>query len=74
MRSQAFFSKFDAFLVQPFLMSSKHLQCPFGVQGNLHDEARRAEFTDGMGWDGMGWMDGISKVSFNFLHTLWVYR
>ena len=24
-------------------MSSKHLQCPFGVQGNLHDEARRAE-------------------------------
>ena len=32
-------------------MSSKHLQCPFGVQGNLHDEARRAEFTDGM--DGM---------------------
>ena len=34
-------------------MSSKHLQCPFGVQGNLHDEARRAEFTDGMGWDGM---------------------
>ena len=33
---------------------------------------------DGMGWDGMdgwlGWMDGISKVSFNFLHTLWVYR
>ena len=30
------------------------------------------------GWDGMGWMDGwmdgISKVSFNFLHTLWVYR
>ena len=35
-------------------MSSKHLQCPFGVQGNLHDEARRAEFTDGWmdGWDG----------------------
>ena len=28
-----------------------------------------------MGWDGMGWdgMDGVSKVSFNFLHTLWVY-
>ena len=36
-------------------MSSKHLQCPFGVQGNLHDEARRAEFTDGMD----GWMDGM---------------
>ena len=79
-RSQAFFSKFDAFLVQPFLMSSKHLQCPFGVQGNLHDEARRAEFTDWMGWDGdgmEGWMDGmdgISKVSFKNLHTLLVYR
>ena len=28
---------------------------------------------DGMGWDGMGWMDGISKVSFKFLYTLWVY-
>ena len=33
-----------------------------------------------MGWDGwmdgMGWMgwDGVSKVSFNFLYTLWVYR
>ena len=40
-------------------MSSKHLQCPFGVQGNLHDEARRAEFTDGMdGW--MGW-DGWTE-------------
>ena len=26
---------------------------------------------DGMGWD--GW-DGISKVSFNILHTLYVYR
>ena len=24
--------------------------------------------------DGVGWMDGISKVSFNFLYTLWVYR
>ena len=23
------------------------------------------------GWDGMGW-DGVSKVSFNFLYTLWV--
>ena len=25
-----------------------------------------------MGWD--GWMDGISKVSFKFLYSLWVYR
>ena len=28
----------------------------------------------GMGWDVMGWMDGVSKVSFNFLYTSWVYR
>ena len=25
------------------------------------------------GWDGMRW-DGVSKVSFNFVHTLYVYR
>ena len=25
-----------------------------------------------MGWDGVGWMDGISKVYFKFLYTLWV--
>ena len=25
------------------------------------------------GWDGMGW-NGVSKVSFNFLYTLWIYR
>ena len=30
-------------------------------------------FPDGVGWDGMG-LDGVSKVSFNFLYTLWVYR
>ena len=26
-----------------------------------------------MGWMD-GWMDGVSKLSFNFLYTLWVYR
>ena len=40
-------------------------------------EARSTGFTGG--WDGMGWMglvgwDGVSKVSFNFLYTMWVYR
>ena len=41
---------------------------PFGVQQRF-TQARSAEFTDG--WDGMdGWMDGISKVSFNFVYTL----
>ena len=42
-------------------------------RAELHDSARRAEFTVGIdGWD--GWMVGVSKVSFNFLHTFWVYR
>ena len=45
---------------------------------NLLAEIRKKKpenvlFTDGWmdGW--MGW-DGVSKVSFNVLHTLWVYR
>ena len=25
------------------------------------------------GWGGVGW-DGVSKVSFNFLYALWIYR
>ena len=46
--SKVSFKILHTFFVQPFLMSSKHLQCPFGVPGNdLHDEARNAEFTDG---------------------------
>ena len=39
---------------------------------HLHNEARRAEF-DGTGGRVDG-SDGISKVSFNFLHTLYIYR
>ena len=54
---------------------SKQLQCPFGVQGRFTREARRADLMGWDGWDGwmdgMGW-DGISKVSFNIFHTLWV--
>ena len=42
---------------------------PEGPSDKPYAEARRAEF-DGMGWDGMNGWDGISKVSFNFLHTL----
>ena len=41
---------------------------PEGPSANPYGEARRAEF------DGMDGWDGISKVSFKFLHTLWVYR
>ena len=32
---------------------------------HLHNEARRAEFTDGMRWDGMGWME-YQKCPSNF--------
>ena len=52
------------------------LHSPFGVQRSRlkwpggPNRARQREF-DGMGWGGMG---RLSKVSFNFLHTLWVYR
>ena len=46
---------------------------PSGFRADLH---ARPEGPSLMGWDGMGWdgWDGISKVTFNFLHTLWVYR
>ena len=50
----------------------KHLQCPFGVQRLSIYTTRREAPSLRMGW--MGWMDGISKVSFNVLHSLWVYR
>ena len=38
----------------------------------IYRRARSASLR--MGWDGMDGWDGISKVSFNFLYTLWVYR
>ena len=46
-----------------------------GPAQHLHDEreARAYGWIDGMGWNGMDGWDGISKVSFNFLYTLWVY-
>ena len=48
---------------------------PPGYSANPYGEARSAEF-DGTGWT--GWTDGrvgrSRKVSFKFLHTLWVYR
>ena len=49
---------------------------PFGVlrKPYTNERAKRASLRMGwMGWDGMGW-DGVSKVSFNFLYTLCVYR
>ena len=41
---------------------------PSGFRADLH---ARPEGPSLMGWMD-GW-DGVSKVSFNFLHTLWVY-
>ena len=48
---------------------------PPGPSANPYGEARRAEF-DGTGWKGgTGGTGGRSrKVSFNFVHTLWVFR
>ena len=45
---------------------------PPGSSANPYGEARSAEF-DGTGGQVDG-SDGISQVSFNFFHTLWVYR
>ena len=58
------------------VLSTRHLQIPFGVQRHTpHDEHEaRVYELDGMdGWNGMGW-DGLSKVSFKYLYTLWAYR
>ena len=46
---------------QPLLIFAPYLQCPFGVQKDLHGErAKRASLRmDGM--DGMGWMDGMGR-------------
>ena len=57
-------------VVKPFPTNS--LPLPPGSSSASTQRGRQPEF-DGMGLDGMGW-DGVSKVSFNFLYTLWVYR
>ena len=45
------------------------------LKGDLsyNEYGRSVDLAGISGWDGVGW-DGISKVSFNFLYTLWVYR
>ena len=55
---------------QPLLIFAPYLQCPFGVQKDLHGErAKRASLRMGWmdGWDGMGW-DGTEyqKCPSNF--------
>ena len=52
-------------------VSTKPVHSPSGVQRNLR--TRRGAPSFRVGWDGMG-LDGISKVSFNFLYTLLVFR
>ena len=52
------------------------LHSPFGVQRSALSGPKglpeRASASL-MASDGVGW-DGLTKVSFNFLHTLWIYR
>ena len=43
---------------------------PSGSRADLHPRPEGPSLR----MDGMGWMDAISKVSFKFLYTLWVYR
>ena len=79
-RPQAFLSKFDVKLESwgvihtgehsPLEVSTKPLHLPPGSSAGFTPRARSASL---MGWDGVG-LDGISKVSFNFLYTSWVYR
>ena len=65
-----FFAKNTNLLALTNLTSNRY-SVPSGSSADLHNEARSAEFTDGMGWmDGMG----RNQKSFNFLHSLWVYR
>ena len=47
--------------------TSNRYSVPSGSRADLH---ARPEGPSLMGWDGMDGWDGISKVSFNFLHTL----
>ena len=44
---------------------------PSGSRAMIFEVARKPKFKDGL-MVGMGWMDGISKVSFNFLWIFYV--
>ena len=55
--------------------STRHLQCPSGVQWKpLRRGAKRWVWWDGLTGGRMGRVGRSRKVSFKFLHTLWVYR
>ena len=76
-----FLSKFDVKLGSwgiihtgehsPLEVSTKPLHLPPGSSAGFTPRARSASL---MGWVGRVGLDGISKVSFKFLYTLWVYR
>ena len=53
---------------QPLLIFAPYLQCPFGVQKDLHGErAKRASLR----MDGMdGWMDGMDGMGRNIKSVL----
>ena len=74
-RQRAFFSKCDVKLEVycNYCGRSFDQAATLSLRGpaQFTHEARSAEFPGGVGWGGV---DGVSKVSFNFLYTLWVYR
>ena len=63
-----FEQNFDIFRPQSFRSFDQALTSPSGVQRRIYTTSAEREF------DGVGGWDGISKVSFKFLYTLWVYR
>jgi len=55
----------------PLEVSTKPLHLPPGSSAGFTPRARSASLMGGL----VGWLvDGVSKVSFKFLYTLWVYR
>ena len=78
-----FLSKFDVKLGSwgtihtgehsPLEVSTKPSHLPPGSSAGFTPRARSASLIGWMGWWMDGW-DGISKGSFKFIYTLWVYR
>ena len=52
-----------------------YLQCPFDVlRLSIYTTRPEGPSLRMDGWDAWDGWDGMSKASFKFLHTLWVYR
>ena len=69
------FTNFYEFVKKMVQKNQYTYNVPPGPSANPYGVARSAEFdgTDGTGWTG-GTGGRSRKVSFKFLHTLWVYR